>query len=204
MDYKEIINSKFRPWFSTHGQTHRALGYGGEKSQHVRFAQFNRYFNMDRRTVLDVGCGFGDFFHYCNSRDITIENYFGIDVVPEFIETARNADSAGQCQFLLADFLEWDQDVHEKFDYAIACAALNTTFKGRDDFAKLFIKKMWKHCDLGMAFSMENVHGLPEPVAEKNYDPAYWLDFVSREISHKLVLFSDYHDSDFTICVSKG
>jgi len=202
MSDADIVRNKFLPWYRAHGDQVRALGYGSTRSQEVRFEQFLRGFDLSGARILDVGCGFGDLFPFMVSRGVSPCSYMGVDLLEEFVLEARRRVTDERCRFEARNFIV--DDVGElSVDYAIACAALNTNFPNRDEFVKKFLTRMWELSSKGFGFSMECSYGFKGRALELNLDPAYWLDYVCRTFTHRLVLFSDYHDADFTICVYK-
>lgn len=202
MNSSKIVIDKFLPWYKSHGYSARALGYGSPRSQEVRFEQFIRGLDLHDASVLDVGCGFGDFFQFLLTKGVSLDKYVGVDILDEFIQESKKRVTDARCTFLTRNFV--DDPVDDLMsDYVIACATLNTNFPNRDEFVKRFLTQMWGLSRKGIGFSMECVHGFKDRKIEINLDPAYWLDFVCRNLSHKMVLYSDYHDADFTICVYK-
>ena len=47
-----------------HGFDPRALNWGSRESQNLRFAVFAQVGRLDGASILDVGCGQGDFFFF--------------------------------------------------------------------------------------------------------------------------------------------
>ena len=41
-------------------------------------------------SVLDIGCGFADFYHFLRSRGFNGQ-YLGVDIVPEFVSLAKES-----------------------------------------------------------------------------------------------------------------
>src|SRR5919109_3859483 len=66
----------------------RALDWGSRESQAVRFSVLAEVGQLHDASVLDVGCGLGDFFGWLKSAGIGVE-YTGIDITPKMIEVAR-------------------------------------------------------------------------------------------------------------------
>ncbi|KKU75665.1 MAG: hypothetical protein UY00_C0036G0015 [Candidatus Wolfebacteria bacterium GW2011_GWA1_47_6] len=70
------------------GSGPRAVGWSDTKSQETRFAAMCKVGDLDNRSVLDVGCGLGDFYIYLKDRYQGVE-YTGIDINPRYIEQAK-------------------------------------------------------------------------------------------------------------------
>lgn len=74
--------------FTRHGVSHRTLGWGSREQQAYRFAQVLQCADFAGRSILDVGCGFGDLLGYLKQQQVPIAGYVGIDVNPEFVRVA--------------------------------------------------------------------------------------------------------------------
>ena len=64
-----------------------ALGWKNEKNQLARFNALYNINNLNNHSVLDLGCGIGDFLELLNKNKIVC-NYTGIDHLKDFIEFA--------------------------------------------------------------------------------------------------------------------
>jgi SAM-dependent methyltransferase len=81
-------NARYDARFTEHGVSHRTLGWGSREQQAYRFAQVLQCADFAGRSVLDIGCGFGDLLSYLKQQQVPITHYVGIDVNPEFIRVA--------------------------------------------------------------------------------------------------------------------
>ncbi len=114
----------------------------GEENFDDTDAEFmvRRYFNhfqlkdndFKNKTILDVGCGWGDFVQYCLDEDITSEAYgFDLELNPELVEGKyKNHLQKG-------DFTKELPFQDKKFDYILAYSSLESLFlEERDKEAK--------------------------------------------------------------------
>ena len=108
----------------------RSLGWTKNK-QDIRFEQLFRFLKPENGTLLDVGCGFGDMYQYIKKtmKNDQIE-YFGIDIMPEFIEVAMKRTGESKC-FLCEDILSLDAC---SYDYVVASGIFG--YKVYDDEEK--------------------------------------------------------------------
>lgn len=67
----------------------KMLMWMAEGSQEQNFEIVSRYIKSND-SLLDYGCGTGDFITYLNSRDIILSDYLGVDINENFINTAIN------------------------------------------------------------------------------------------------------------------
>ena len=76
--------------FLEYGYSSKSLGWLKDK-QNIRFAELTRFMDLSESfSILDIGCGFGDFVKYLNAKkDISDYSYHGIDLMDEMIEIAK-------------------------------------------------------------------------------------------------------------------
>jgi SAM-dependent methyltransferase len=84
------------------------------RTQAMRFEAFALDHDLTRATVLDVGCGVGDFWGHMQLRGGAAK-YLGIDLSPAMIERARA--KYPQASFASLDILE---EKLEPYDYTVA------------------------------------------------------------------------------------
>jgi SAM-dependent methyltransferase len=98
----------------------------GPKGQRLRFDAFLAGHDLNGRSLLDLGCGVGDFFARLRARGISAE-YHGLDASPEMIQRARQ-------RFPDARFETGDMTgVTRSYDYTVAFAIHNVKVeRGRE------------------------------------------------------------------------
>jgi cyclopropane fatty-acyl-phospholipid synthase-like methyltransferase len=79
-------------------------------------------------SILDYGCGLGDFIKYLDSIKIEVSKYLGVDINPDYIESAKKSYPTNE--FKLIEKLN---DINEPYD--IVCAiGVFTWFITKKDF----------------------------------------------------------------------
>lgn len=175
----------------------RSLSWGSRTSQEVRFKQITRLIDPAGLSVLDVGCGFGDLYHWLCEQGQAPASYLGVDICPHNIEFARGSLPA-DCQLLQGDFLALPVP---EVDLAILSGTLNLDFDDWENISRGIIAKMWSLSRRGVIFNLESAWGLPPHKLarlKRDLDPLKWIDFA-RGLSDRLVFLHDYHDCDFTL-----
>lgn len=141
---KSVAN--YKVLFSQYGVDEKSLGWTKNK-QSLRFAQMLSPFDLDGSSVLDIGCGFGDLLSYIKSGypDSSVD-YTGIDIVPDFIDVAKQKNADGN--FINADLFSFEPD--KKYKYVVACGCLTYLDPNKEDesyeFVDAFIGKALEHC----------------------------------------------------------
>ncbi|MDB5088781.1 MAG: hypothetical protein JWR09_2775 [Mucilaginibacter sp.] len=169
-------------------QSSRALGWLDEESQNIRFKALAGLGNMNSHSVLDVGCGYGDF------REIYPDaTYIGIEQISEMLEEAINRyGHLPQTTFISGNFNTIDLPLT---DYVVASGSLN--YKSEDpQYIFKAISTLFNSCRLGLGFNLLNKI-IPNEVIVA-YDPVQIMDYCAS-ICREVKMINDYSDEDFTI-----
>ena len=105
---------------------------------------------LKRTSVLDVGCGKGDFAPLLRQQGVY--SYLGIDINPVILDIARERHPDELFHF--ADLLHGD--VTERFDYVFCSGALTLKLTGMDNYAFFaqMIQTMWTLSKIGLVFNV--------------------------------------------------
>lgn len=114
-------------------------------------------------SFLDVGCGYGNLIEYLSTQKKYQGKYLGIDIIPEFIQTAQKLyGSKDNASFILGDFLE--QDWHDqKFDIVVSLGSLGVNYdyphqcgSKSQEYAQNSINLIAKIANLGISLYFPN------------------------------------------------
>jgi len=144
-------------------------------------------------SLLDVGCGFGDFRAWFEKQDGEL-NYTGIDLSPDLLTEGgkRHPDVTFHCGDL------FDMDFEEQsFDWVMLSGALNEQLHDDGAYAKKSIERMYALCRKGVAFNLLdarylNAHDL------QSHQPQAMLAWC-RTLCPDCSLHDGYLKNDFTI-----
>lgn len=178
------------------------MGYGSQSSQDARFSVLFRLGDMSGKTVLDIGCGRGDFARIAAGRGISFREYLGVDIVPKMIDIAREMNTLSSARFEVMDILE--SEVEMSYDYVIMCGTLNLKTPDTPSVARNMIKKAFEIAKIGVAFNMTSVLGDAGCRTEHTYyfDPFEILRYCST-MTRNLVFDHTYLPHDFTVFMYK-
>jgi len=191
-DKKRIVDLYNRSLEEYGTQSARALGWSSEFSRNIRLEVLCEAGDMNGRSVLDVGCGFGDLYDFLRQRFGHV-SYQGVDINPAMVEAAQ-AKHPG-IPFFAMDFGAYEG---QRFDYVLASGAFS--FKV-PDYRNLYfdsIKKMFELGTIAAAFNLlnANYHISDDTFATYSLDEV--RDFCSS-LTKNVVLRQDYLQHDFSV-----
>jgi len=185
-----------------HGPTPRGVDWNGPESHVLRHRQFMRLFEgSSDASVLDLGCGFGDFFRFLRThghRGV----YVGYDVAPSMIEQARRLHGEeSDCWWKIGS------KPTECADFAVASGLFNV----KGDFPV----EAWSRyvCDAidilagtgrrGFGFNMLSLSSDPGRRRPNLYyaDPTATLRYCLSRFGRSVALLQDYGLWEFTILI---
>lgn len=109
----------FLPLIQRFGYDPRGLGWKSKQSQHQRFKVLSQGLETVS-SILDVGCGFGDFYDYVRAQGFS-GTYLGIDGLKSVIDMAQQAYPSGH--FLQGALEEFTSTT--SYDWVVACGVFN-------------------------------------------------------------------------------
>ena len=196
MKESEKIKSRYQKRFRKYGVSPVSLCWKGRGAAHQRFRQFWAQIDFNNKSVLDVGCGFGEFGKFLVKRYKNV-SYKGCDIVPEFINEARK--NLANLDFEVRDYLK--NPSPRKFDVVIASGILNSNVSDNMAYRKEAISVMFAHTKEVFAFNMLGSHPAPENYSTKNVwyaDSLEVLDYC-LSLTRRVIFRANYHPRDFTV-----
>lgn len=140
---KEQTIQRYRERLQKFGADIRALASGTPERRQMRFGVLNGIGDLQGSSVLDLGCGLGDFYEYLQQNGIQAD-YTGYDISPDLIEVAKKRFP--DAQFEVRDIQEGG--LPRRFDYIVCSQTFNFKLKNEDNFA--LVQSVLKAC-LGSA-----------------------------------------------------
>jgi len=195
----EIVKDFFNKLVEKHGYSPKSLAYSGEKSQKIKFNIVTEVGIEDNCSVLDVGCGFGDYFNYLKQRGIKNIKYCGIDISNKIVDFAKEKNSL--VNVIQGNVLDLSDD--EKYDYVISlgfnCVKTGTNWETLTQV----LDKMWKLSKKGIAYNAVSTFSETSPRKIYFVSPAKVIDYIMTNLTYKVVFRHDYMPHDFTIFAYK-
>lgn len=122
----------------------KTLGWGSVEQQQYRFAQSLRsQLSFKNKIILDIGCGFGDYYEFLVKEGVHAKEYIGWDINEDLLREAK----LKYCDNDIVRFDLVDLSAEKKkatvADIGIMLGVLNLNLKGtfnNYNYSKLFIK----------------------------------------------------------------
>ncbi|MCA9296633.1 MAG: class I SAM-dependent methyltransferase [Phycisphaerales bacterium] len=174
--------SYLRPYelaLAAHGASFEATLWGSETAQHLRFDVMIAHAGFAGATIVDAGCGQGDFAAHLLSRDVPFSSYVGLDALGPMVERAQ-ARGMARSSFETADFVR-DPAVFPRLspDWVCFSGTLNTM---DDAMARGVVQRAFEAAHQGVVFNFLS----DRPAAKwrdrdltpaRRFDTAGWLDW---------------------------
>lgn len=200
LDRAETI-CRYSSRYEKFGYSPKSLGWEKGK-QDVRFDILTSHYDFSEKSVLDIGCGFGDLNKTLGKKFGGKYSYLGVDLVPDLIDEARKRYIGDHIDFTVDDFLS--VDFSREFDFVIASGVFNHHYKNVNnyDVIEAAISKALSLASDGLAFDFlsdkvdyrlrNTFHSAPEKILSLAY-----------KFSRNVILRNDYMPFEFSLFVFK-
>lgn len=185
-----------------HGATSRGVDWNGAESHQIRHRQFLRLIEHEQDgSVIDLGCGFGDFLGFLRSAGHR-GHFRGYDVVPSMIETARKLHGEGddRCWHVGAS-------PEAMADFAIASGVFNVRGEVGNEVWRRYVCEtlnvLARAGRKGFGFNVLSLSSDPDRRRPNLYyaDPTEMLGYCLSRYGRSVALLQDYGLYEFTVLV---
>jgi len=180
-----------------HGVSAVTMGWRDKKQQSLRFKILSEIGDLKNKRILDVGCGFGDFYSYLinnNKKPI----YTGYDLSGKIIEKAKKMHPRTKLE--VRDITK--EGISGKFDYIFESGILNKKISNNMTFAKKIIEMMYEHCRIGIGVNMMSTYVDFKKGFLFHYSPEEMFKFA-KKMTKFVILRHDYPLYEFTMYIYK-
>lgn len=194
MDDLKSIEEFFDTKTVENGHSIKSLDWGSKRTQEIRFYIFSELASLNGKSILDVGCGFADFFHFLNDKLKLNIDYTGIDISTEIVKKTKALYPYLNIQ--KKDILT--QDV-KKHDYVFASGIHNIKVQDNYKLLEKMLKRMFELTNFALATNFVNI-AYKEPLAKHifGYDIKKVRD-IAKYITSFSTIRQDYLPNDFTL-----
>ena len=199
---KQYAVERYSKRLTKFGPSVQSLGWRNEEQQKLRFNVIKRLMKFpfsDSISVLDVGCGFGDFAEFLKLNGFNF-SYEGCDISEEIIKIARKKNP--DYLFKICDIRD-ETYSNTQFDYVIISGIFNHKIKNNEKFVRDILSVAYSICRLGVIANMTTDKVDYTDPELHYYNPGTLLDFCSENISRKISIAHDYPLYEFTVGIYK-
>jgi SAM-dependent methyltransferase len=180
--------------YKKYGITARGLNWNDKESQYIRFEIILEFLKdeISKSSLVDAGCGFGDFYLFLQEKNLLPKSYVGIDCMQDFIDIAKQ--KLPHCAFTCRDILK-DELVYA--DWYVASGSLNIL----NSFETwIFLEKMLMYAKKGVVFNI-----LEGDKRSENFNYQKKEDIIAyvRSKGFSCKLKSNYLKNDITVEIRK-
>lgn len=184
----KINNTKFyNASIKKFGVSPQGVHWNSKYSQYKRFEIItSRIQNeLKQSSLIDAGCGFGEYYHYLTLHKQTPQEYIGIDCEINMIKIAQ--ERFAHLEFYVKNVLK---DTLIQSDYYICSGALNLLSK--EEFF-LFIQNALKHSNKGFIFNFLKDESF------NHIKPQEVITFCKSLNPKDIEIFEGYLNNDMTL-----
>ena len=193
---KKLIQNRYNERLNKYGENIEALASGTIERRTIRFDILTEIGIENGSSVLDVGCGFADFFKHLKEKNIDVL-YTGIDIVPELIKVSKLKYPGLDLQYR---DLQKEPFMKSSYDYVVCSQVFNLEMGSNSNevLVKEMIKIMFKIARKGVAidfltsyvdFKQEHLH---------YYEPEKIISY-SKKLTRRITLRHDYPLFEFCV-----
>ncbi len=184
------INSKqfYTSAISMYGTSPKGVNWTSQQTQELRFDVLLSLLPNTIDSLVDAGCGFGDFYLYMKKKKRLPSNYLGID---SLVQMQSIASHKTQKEILLADVTK-DSIPHA--DYYVCSGAMNIL---QSFETHLFIRNCFNASRQGFVFNL--LYG-EKKSQTYNYVTRSQIDKIAQSLNvTRVETRDDYMQNDITV-----
>ncbi|RAP34667.1 hypothetical protein DID80_07185 [Candidatus Marinamargulisbacteria bacterium SCGC AAA071-K20] len=198
-------NKRYTRDYSRFGHQVKTVGWLSRDTQRKRFKQLLSFKPVwSGETVLDVGCGLGDFFHYIKANSLNI-NFTGVDHSSALIDAAKRAYPSGH--FKVHNLFQ--KPLLNPVDVVFASGVFNLKMGDANEqlaFLSEGIKRLLALAKQGVAFNVLEENDLTRKIVKTDYY-YYTQDDIKEICKHfnlNITISGGYLENDMTIFLRSG
>ena len=180
------------------GKNIKTLGWGTIEQQLYRFQQTLQATNFDNKSILDIGCGFADYWFYLQNQNLQIKSYVGWDINPYLIEEAqKQIGNSGNLFVVDISDQENLNTLSNNHDIVVMLGLLNYNLKDENDnynYSEQMIHNAFTLANEVLIIDFLSIHKTADYPSEDlvfYHDPLKIIDLAFK-LSSNIVLVHNY------------
>ena len=182
--------------YDTYGVSAEGVAWDSVQTQKRRFSAIVSCLgDVKNDTLVDAGCGFGDFYVYLKEKNNLPKTYTGLDLCEPMVKEAKVRTG---CKIVQRDIL---RQTIPMADWYVASGSMN--FLTRLE-TQLFIQRCFEKSRKGFVFNL--LYGKEDSGKEDEITYSYWMPHeimeLCRDLGAKVQIKEGYMDGDFTVVLT--
>ena len=186
---------RYQQRIAEHGATFASLNSGSAEKQAIRQWVHASALRGARPSILEVGCGLGDFYSYLTAqkRDCS---YHGYDIVPEYIAQCKRAYP--EARFEVRNIFE--DGIVGTYDTVVMSQVLNNRYQKSDNMQVMqrALELAFQHTHVSVSIDMLSTY-----VDFRNPDLFYYspeeIFRMAKAVAPRVAIRHDYRAFEFCV-----
>jgi SAM-dependent methyltransferase len=191
---KAWMRDRYGARLARFGDDIRTLGSGTEDRRRLRFKVLREVGIEPGASVVDVGCGFGDFYGYLRDEGVLVD-YLGLDINPDLLAVA--AEKYPGARFAGLDI---ETEAVEPADFVVASGTFNLALRHGDnyDYVGRVLERAFAVARRGVAVDFQSAY-VDFHVADMHYYEPERVFAIARRLTKRVTLRHDYPLYEFCV-----
>jgi len=159
----------------------------------------------DGKSILDVGCGFGDLYDYLGKKGVKLKSYEGIDISPKIVEKAKTLHAKDKnAAFRHGSLKELEKKYsEEEFDYVVESGIFNYNLSDNYKYLAETLELMFRLCRAGVSINMTTDYVDYKEDCLFYFNPEKVFG-MCKKLTKRVCLRHDYMPFEFTVYLYKN
>lgn len=178
----------------------KSIGWSSKKDQYLRFSKLLQNIDINNKSILDVGCGFGDLIFFIkkyNKKKKFI--YTGVDISDKILSYSKTVHKKKNIKFICGDFYSLKLIKHD-IVLSSGSMSLNLHLKSRN--LENMIEKMMIASNYCVVMNFLSSYSDYQLKKNQHFSPEK-LFKISKKFSKKVNIIHDYNLYEFTVQIFK-
>lgn len=154
--------------------------------------------NINGKTILDFGCGKGDFYRFLSERGFSCK-YTGIDINENLIDLAKK--KYPDVEFLVLDIEE--ETLRKEYDIVFICGVFNLRIADISNIMRRMLKILFSHTRYCLYLDCLSSYTLKKDIELYYVDPVELVHFTVNELSRRFLIHHGLIRDDIVMLVYK-
>ena len=193
-DVTQVVR-RYQQRIAEHGTTFASLNSGSLEKQELRHQVHTSALQGSKPSILEVGCGLGDFYQHLRSHKIDC-SYRGYDIVPEYIAECRRVYPSAEFE-LRNIFVD---GIDGRYDTLVMSQVLNNRYQKSDNLQVMrrALELAFSHSRISASIDMLSTY-----VDFRNPDLFYYspeeIFSIAKSIAPRVAIRHDYRAFEFCV-----